>query len=381
MKKGFLLFMVLAFLIIAVPYAWPQANLTGATYVGSAKCKECHDRIYAQWRKTQHARVIEDVRKNPQALQGDFTTPDPIRTFGKKDVAYRHGTQWKQRYITKDWKILPAQWNFDTQKWATFTVATTDWKRGCAGCHTTGFNRSKLTWKELNVGCEACHGPGSKHAEKPTEEGNIVDPTSLPVNIAAAICGQCHTRGTSPDGKWSHPVNYRPGDDLSAKNFKPVPKSDDKAWWPDGSVKQHRQQYIEWKESGHFRAGVWCVTCHEPHRATNKFQTKLSQNSLCIGCHSAISSDSVNGHAPVGGTLRQHSSCVGCHMSRTGKSAEAGDEVSHRFKFIAPIATIQLGGGDTKNQPNSCSLCHPGAPVQALHEDFAERLQFRALRP
>lgn len=250
-----------------------------ATYVGSEECKGCHDRIYSTWRMTLHAQVIQDVKKNPDAIKEDFKTVDKTRTFKKSDVVYTHGLQWKQRYINKNWRILPAQWNFETQKWAPYNVPTwkeDDWRSNCGYCHTTGFDRNELKWKEL---------------------------------------------------------------------------------------------------------GVTCVTCHDPHRSKNKFQTRTSQNNLCLGCHSQISTDAEKGHAPVGGTLRQHSDCVGCHMPAVGKSAEVGDECAHHFRFIAPIATINLGGGDIKNQPNSCSVCHPGAPVDALNADFAERLPFRARRP
>jgi hypothetical protein len=32
-------------------------------------------------------------------------------------VTFTHGVQWKQRYIDKDWHILPAQWNFEANAW------------------------------------------------------------------------------------------------------------------------------------------------------------------------------------------------------------------------------------------------------------------------
>lgn len=392
-QKKYLLFlalMVLATVFILVAGSVVAKPEEAKTYVGSAQCKECHDRIYSIWKKTLHANVIQDVRKKPSAIKGDFTTPDKVRTFKKSDVIYTHGNQWKQRYINKKWQVLPAQWNFETEKWAPYNVEKwkeEDWRAYCGYCHTTGFDRNKLTWKEFNVGCEACHGPGSKHVEnrkakREQEEGEpeIINPAGLPARLAADVCGQCHTRGKSPDGIWPFPVNFKPGDQIKAENFVPVPKTDPKAWWPDGSVRLHRQQWIEWKESKHARAGVICTTCHDPHEATTKFQTRLSQNNLCLGCHSNVSTDAVSGHAPIGGTTRQHADCVGCHMSRVGKSAEAGDEVVHHFRMIAPVATLTLGGGDVSKQPNTCNVCHPGAPPAALNEDLAERLPFRARR-
>ncbi len=391
----FLLFLSVAVsLVIAVLVSQVVVSSTGseASYVGSEECKECHDKVYATWKMTLHAQVIQDVSKNPEAIKGDFKSSDDTRTFKKSDVAYTHGMQWKQRYIDKDWRIRPAQWNFETEKWAPYHEdkwKTIDWRKDCGYCHTTGFNKSKLTWEELGVGCEACHGPGSIHVEnrknktqlKQGESPDIVNPAALPSLLAADLCGQCHTRGKSPDGKWSFPVDFKPGDDLSAKNFEPVPKDDEKAWWPNGTVKQHRQQWIEWKDTGHAKAGVGCSSCHDAHESKNKFQTKTSQNNLCLGCHPQVSTDAERGHAPVGGTLRQHSDCVGCHMSAVGKSAEVGDEHTHTFRMIAPMATIQLGGGDISKQPNSCSVCHPNIPVDALSQALAERLPLRSQRP
>lgn len=383
-------------LLVSLSLIWTVGVIGSAasdkTYVGSEECKTCHDKVFAEWRQTPHANVVQDVKKNPEVIKGDFKTPDKTRTFKQDQVVYTSGLIWKQRYITKDWKVLPAQWNYETQKWAPYNVdkwKEDDWRKQCGYCHTTGFNKNKLTWKELNVGCEACHGPGSKHVENKEakeeiplgEPPDIVNPGSLPADQAAMVCGQCHTRGTSPDGAYQYPVDYMPGDVLSAKNFTPVPYTDTKAWWPNKTVKLHRQQYIEWRTTRHAKAGVTCTVCHDSHVITNKFQTKTSQNNLCLGCHPQITTDAVTGHAPVGGTLRQHSDCVGCHMTPVGKSAEVGDERTHTFRFIAPIATIELGGGDKNNQPNTCNACHPGAPVDSLNADFAERLPFRATRP
>jgi hypothetical protein len=116
-----------------------------ATYVGSLKCKECHDKIYATWRQTIHAKAIQEVSENPQAIQGDWTQLFELRTFKKEDVKFTHGVQWKQRYIDKDWHILPAQWNFDDQKWTPTPDAQrwkqTNWITECAQCHVTGFDR------------------------------------------------------------------------------------------------------------------------------------------------------------------------------------------------------------------------------------------------
>ncbi len=35
----------------------------------------------------------------------------------------------------------------------------------CIPCHATGYDLDKKTYREENVGCEACHGPGEKYQE------------------------------------------------------------------------------------------------------------------------------------------------------------------------------------------------------------------------
>jgi predicted CXXCH cytochrome family protein len=363
-----------------------------ATFVGSARCKECHDKTYATWRQTLHARAIQDVSHTPQAIQGDWSQAFALKTFTKADVKYTHGVQWKQRYIDKDWHILPAQWNFDANTWSPTPDAQkwqeTNWIKQCAQCHVTGFDPERLTWKEISIGCEACHGPGSPHVEaKPAERaGTIVNPAALPFDYAASICGQCHTRGKSPDGKWPHPIGFRVGDILTTEHFRVVAKEDQSAWWPDGSVKQHRSQYPEWKESTHAKAGVTCITCHAVHEAPSKFATRLAPNNLCISCHANVSTDSLTGHAPIA-NAPQHRNCIGCHMAPTGKSADRGDERVHTFKVVKPLVTLTLGSSDVAKQPNACNACHwhtddaPEKLQSALDEGVGARFKAGSAPP
>ncbi|MBI1865806.1 MAG: hypothetical protein HYR98_08805 [Nitrospirae bacterium] len=146
--------------------------------------------------------------------------------------------------MDKNWRIQPAQWNFESKQWGkspTFgKVEKSDWRKECAQCHVVGFNPETLTWVEDGFGCESCHGPGGRHAaaDGAKRAGTIINPSKLPFGIAAAVCGQCHTRGKSPDGKWSHPIGFKPGDDLGPQHFTIAPKSDDKAWWPSGNMRQ-----------------------------------------------------------------------------------------------------------------------------------------------
>jgi mono/diheme cytochrome c family protein len=64
-------------------------------------------------------------------------------------------------------------------------------KTKCIPCHTTGYDPEKKTYKEENVGCEACHGPGEKYQEmmmgaKAQEGGKIAKENGL------KSCTRCH---------------------------------------------------------------------------------------------------------------------------------------------------------------------------------------------
>ena len=353
---------LLSIALISCERGKPISQMGPPQYVGSEKCAECHSRIAVTFRNTLHSKVMQDAKKNPDAIQGDFATPNPLIDFKKEDVRLTHGVQWKQRYVDKDWRTRVGQWNFESEEWSPYNPdgwKTADWRERCGYCHVVGFDKEKLTWYELSVGCEACHGPASNHIDSKLEDKHrtIVNPASLPFRAASDVCGQCHTRGKSPDKKWEFPVGYKVGDYLGPQHFTIVDKSDKSAWWPSGHVMQHRQQYPEWKGSMHAKAGIGCSTCHSVHEAKTKFATTMNPNNLCLSCHGNVSTDPMRGHAPLAGAP-QHSDCLGCHMPPTGKSATRADERTHQFKTIPPKVTVELGGGDPGKQPNSCNHCH-----------------------
>ncbi|MCD4689030.1 MAG: hypothetical protein K8R55_06825, partial [Desulfuromonadaceae bacterium] len=289
-------------------------------YVGSAVCARCHDRIAATWQTTPHSMVMKRV-SGPQdpSILGDWQTPpnftatDPSGTtvqvtdlgdMSKDRIMLTHGVLWKQRYINADWEVQKFQWNIAENFWGPYHFSDAkgpNWQKKCSYCHVTGFNQQDYSWAELSIGCEACHGPGEKHvkARGLARANTITNPAKLPWHLASDICGQCHTRGKSPDGKAPFPVGYSVGKRLVPSMFTVTSYDNKKAWWPSGAVKQHRQQYPEWQTSSHYRAGVSCLDCHTTHGSSNRFSTRGTGNNLCLGCHPNISTDPVRGHAPI----------------------------------------------------------------------------------
>ncbi len=96
-----------------------QIQLPGSKYVGTDKCKQCHEAAYDVWSKSAHAHAYDSL-------------------------------------VTK--AVRPTLRQFDGE---------------CVRCHVTGFSYESgftsldQTPKLINVGCESCHGPGSDHVKNP----------------------------------------------------------------------------------------------------------------------------------------------------------------------------------------------------------------------
>ncbi len=353
-------------------------------YVGSKHCMKCHRENYEGWKSTLHPYKFQDA--TPEHVVGDFTLNNSfeadghtIRMSRKGDeffvtavgpdgkehtyqAKYVIGEFWKQLYVTEfpngELHILPAMWIVDKQKWTkTKYWPKTIYQFSCTGCHNTGSqinyddrsNTFKTTWADKGVACEACHGPGKAHVEAASHGddlfGTIVNPAKIPDHRRAAmVCGACHNRGKSKDGKFGYPADYVPGGQLNFI-FDEKPKLH-----PGDTSKANRQQYIDWKKSGHAREGVVCWNCHFTHRRgeANRYQTRLPGNQLCRSCHQ-VENRGVHG-------IHSVNNCIGCHMPALGKRGVKGDVHSHQFKVIYPALSIKEGGVD--KQPNSCNQCH-----------------------
>jgi len=64
-------------------------------------------------------------------------------------------------------------------------------KTKCIPCHATGFDPEKKTYKEENVSCEACHGPGEKYQEMMMGAGAL-DGGKIARENGLKSCTRCH---------------------------------------------------------------------------------------------------------------------------------------------------------------------------------------------
>jgi hypothetical protein len=349
------------------------------TFVGSDTCKMCHLEHYDSWKMTMHSRMLQDAKKNEDAIivpidekhiredlakLGDkLKVPaDQIYVPKKDEILYTIGSQWKQRYLVEKDDTLyisPIQYNADTHRWVNYHEADWDkrpWLLKCGGCHATGADLEKNTFNEPGVACEACHGKGSWHAALPKtavfeKRQTIINPAKLTMGVAVQICGSCHNRGHATQkkgGGW--PVGYEPGKALEAYyKSTSFEAGDVKHVYANEFSKGHHQQYIDWSQSKHATEGVTCTSCHYVHQigiAPTRSQTLAAGSQQCFQCHQIVNNNLAH-------SIHSFGNCVGCHMPRIAKSAESGDIHSHVFVTLLPADTLRNG-----KIPNSCQTCH-----------------------
>ncbi len=114
-----------------------------ARYVGAEACKECHRQEYDHWKKTAHAGVHKTSRAGSVSPETEFRYNTGVNSAGGYPEPGREGVQ-----------------------------------------------------------CEACHGPGERHINKPEAKGQdyIVSLGSTCSNcVVEQICRRCHSPSDDPD--------------------------------------------------------------------------------------------------------------------------------------------------------------------------------------
>jgi predicted CXXCH cytochrome family protein len=371
---------------LAVLFLWLFAGFASAQtaneephFVGSQSCAKCHEAEFNGWKQTRMANVVRDPKTHPEAVLGDFSHPDPIRTFDLSQVAFVYGSRWKQRYFARSGNTyypLPAQWDIKHNRWLPYHVpAGADWwvefypesNTGrptgplCDGCHSVNYNLATRQVTEWNVGCEKCHGPGGAHAAHPTRD-NIVNPRRLDFVRGNDVCIQCHSQGRPIQGPTNGeyvdwPVGFLPGqrladvwnleeDHLGKQDF---------YYWQDGSAHKNRMQGNDFVQSVMYHRGLRCFDCHDVHSSKNPSNLIATGNALCLNCHTwdnpAGPHTSVPEHTHHSANSPA-SQCTACHMPKFAQTLGDNFVSSHTFRFITPDLTEQFG------IPNPCTTCH-----------------------
>jgi hypothetical protein len=399
-------------------------------YVGSKTCSDCHDKEYKAWRKSWHARALAPAEA--KYVVGNFagahfagTSSEAWMTRAKgKPVMRTHGpdgeladfaVQWviggkrMQDDVTVfpdgRWQVLPVYFHVTGKAWVDYTEAkqgalTPDhpfyWtnfrrtaNRECLDCHTTGLfvgydeaeGRFTTDFADAGVGCEACHGPGAKHAES-QEPADIFRPRHAQPEQELAVCGQCHAPRNPLFPLLDAGHRFRPGDRYDDHYQALVvvdgtERSGD--YFADGRPKTSSFELTALLQSRCYRAGgATCLTCHDaphkPHAGAVDELRAADPDASCHGCHQEDAAHTRHKSAEA-------QRCVSCHMPKV-VSGVLDHFADHALDVPAPAVTA------THGVPNACNGCHaheqtPPAEMQAallrLWPDAAKR-QARRVR-
>jgi predicted CXXCH cytochrome family protein len=302
-------------------------------------------------------------------------------------------------------------------------AASASFEKNCISCHAAGVQvtgSDATTWTanlvsdplygdfdydgdgvkdEMNIGCETCHGPGSRHWDSAGRGKHIVSPKLLTPEREAMLCGQCHSRPQGSLGTDS-PVNssgWMMIAGTSRAKFLAeyaTTQGDGKAsdFWgaQNGNhSKSHHQQYSDFIRSSMFRNDtklMTCSSCHDAHARNNERQLRADPTdnaALCGSCHATQAGDAA-AHmlAKVGYSHGGAALCTDCHMPKTAQSGAGappdggagitgevsgtkywwGDISSHRFDVPRKAASKDSTPTAMPTAyVNSCVNCHTGA--------------------
>ncbi|MGH9366719.1 MAG: tetratricopeptide repeat protein [Thermoanaerobaculia bacterium] len=405
----------------AGPEAVPPAPLR---FVGRQACAACHAEQTNLWRGSDHALAMQEATE--ETVLGNFRDASVtvrgvesrfyrragkffIRTEGPDGkaqdypVAYTFGVRPLQQYLlpfpggrfqalTVAWDTRPSRKG--GERWFSlypderivpedelhWTRRAQNWNYMCADCHSTNLQKGydpatdtfRTTWSEIEVACEACHGPGSRHVEQARRyrEGKswedldrkglevvlreragvqwAIDPKtglavrSLPPAAFRAeveTCAPCHARRTAIR---QARVFGRPlADSYRVSLLEPS------LYFHDGQIRDEVYEYGSFLQSKMFGKGVTCSDCHEPHRG----RVRVAGNPLCAVCHAAERFDTPEHHFHRTGS--PGAQCVACHMpTRTYMVVDPRRD--HSLRVPRPDLTVRLG------VPNACNGCHRG---------------------
>jgi tetratricopeptide (TPR) repeat protein len=386
-----------------------------AGFVGSKGCEACHQVEYKKWYGSHHDLAM-DVASDETVL-GDFgnrsytdpyngvhsrfymesgdymvETEGPDGELGQFKITHVFGVFPLQQYLIpfpggrlqclniawdsrdSQWYRLPPYDVKNSEDWLHWTNGAQTWNGMCAECHSTRLHKGydmatesyETRWFEIDVGCEACHGPGSRHvtwAQQPplarghmNNYGLVVDSSQDDNDAQITICAPCHSRRFQLGDN-----DHGPGSLLD----KMVPSLlDEGLYHADGQILEEVYVYGSFTQSKMYMNNVKCSDCHDLH----SLETLLKDNELCLQCHRGEEYDTAKHHfhkrehegKPSEGYL-----CVKCHMP--GRYYMGIDyRPDHSLRVPRPDLSEKL------DVPNSCSArgCHDNKPLNWVVEHY-----------
>jgi len=384
-------------------------------YVGKEACIECHYNEYKDWEGSHHDMAM--THASDSTVRGDFnnasyTTNDGVtHRFYKKDgrffvntlgaqdtledfeIKYTFGWEPLQQYLVEfpggrlqclqlTWNTVDSVWysladtlyaneEMNSSNWLYWTNQAQNWNSMCADCHSTNLDKNydvetdtyNTTYSEINVSCEACHGPASKHIEwanmaeyaRPlnTNYGLVAKTSGIDNKQYVDNCARCHARRASVKD-FEHEANIY---DHMMPNLPVEPN-----YYVDGQILDEDYVYSSFTQSKMFMQDVQCNDCHNVHSTERLFD----DNRLCTQCHRADDYDTPKHHFHKGfgeegeavtdvyghvNEVGEGSRCIQCHMPQQPYMG-IDFRADHSIRIPRPRLTKELG------TPNACNQCH-----------------------
>lgn len=424
------------FLVILVALLMsPLQSAFADQWVGSAQCKSCHLDEYQLWKGSHHDWAMKPA--SPEFVLGDFNNRT-FDHFGEKsrfykkgerylietqnaagkpeefEVAYTFGFYPLQQYLLKlpkgHLQALTIAWDSRPkaeggQRWfhlypdekisagdpLHWTGAYFNWNSRCAECHSTNLKRNyqaadhsyNSQWSEINVACEACHGPGEKHinwakqgaaagekhintlhasARWILKPGESIAKRELGPRQAGEqsaqinVCGSCHSRRRLLDNGLA-PSAEKPF--LAQHSIQSLLEP---LYHRDGQIRDEVFVLGSFMQSKMYQHGVQCSNCHEPH----SLKLKAPGNAVCSQCHVPTVYDQPKHHHHTQGSTGAQ--CVNCHMPETNYMV-VDPRRDHSMKIPRPDLSDELGS------PNACIQCHKKQDNSWASQNFKKWLQ------
>jgi Flp pilus assembly protein TadD len=389
-------------------------------YVGVEGCAACHEKETRLWRGSHHDLAMQEVRES--TVLGDFSdteftyggvtsrfyrrdgryfvlTDGPDGTMTEYPVDYVFGFTPLQQYLLPmpegrrqalgiAWDSRPAEqggqrWfhlypgeGVDHRDVLHWTKLSQSWDSQCAECHSTNLRKNYrwpegrfgTTFSEIDVSCEACHGPGSRHVawakaaeargveaegdpglvvrfnerrrrswKMDMERGIAIPTKAAEFRVENEMCARCHAR------RGLLTEDYQPGQ-LLAQTHHPA-LLEEGLYYADGQMEDEVYNWGSFLQSRMYAAGITCADCHDAHSA----KVKVSRDDVCSSCHQPerFAVREHHFHDPA----REGGSCVACHM-RTETYMVVDSRHDHSLRAPRPDLTLSIG------VPNACNDCH-----------------------
>jgi len=407
------------------------------SFVGAQACAGCHAAEFDAWKGSHHALAMQPA--TAATVLGDFTgaklehfgvtttfsrdgdkfivrTDGPDGALHDYPIAYPFGVYPLQQYLVAvpggRYQALGIAWDSRPkqqggQRWfhlypgqqlkpgdpLHWTGRDQTWNYQCAQCHSTNLQKNydlaantyATTWTDVDVACEACHGPGSHHVAwatahagggfypsgsddpkrgltnwlKPADNGHwemnpdtgIARRTEKLTSTELETCAACHSR------RKGIAKSSLPGE-LYLDAYLPALLGPG-LYHVDGQIDGEVYEYGSFLQSRMHAAGVTCSNCHDPHSA----RLRAEGNALCAQCHMPAKFDATQHHHHQPGSAGAQ--CVNCHMP-TKNYMVVDARRDHSMRVPRPDLSVSLG------TPNACIQCHVGNSAQWAAQAVAD---------